>query len=59
MNWSRCAILARCNGDRSRAFQYCMNVATEYPNLTREYSELALSFAGHLVERLEAIRAWR
>ena len=23
------------------------------------YSELALSFAGHLVERLEAIHAWR
>ena len=43
MSWTRCAILARC-GSRAKAFQYCMNVATEYPRLTREYSELALSF---------------
>ena len=58
MIWSRCAILARC-GSRAKAFQYCMNIATEYPNLTREYSELALSFAGHMSERLEAIKSWR
>jgi len=31
------AILGRFNGDRYKAVDYCVEIATEYPRLAKEY----------------------
>lgn len=34
------AVLARFNGDRYKAMEYCENIATTHPYLRREYTQL-------------------
>ncbi len=38
------AILARFNGDKTKAFYYCERIAVAYPHLAAEYTSLAFRF---------------
>ena len=41
------AVLARFGGSRKQAFMYCIEMAIQYPRLSKEYQEYADAIEGH------------